>query len=789
MRIHFHVIELDLPQVVGACTISGEPGFSTPLTCNDQSSFTTVIKTHKFTDTGLLLNESDVYKCLQRVNETTPKLKAGNGVASRATANISLIDFIEDPNLTSPALIANPDLARQGTFFGKLKARNILANKRVRVKYYESDGVTHTLIRTNNYIATDIKRGSNDTWSLTCKDVLYRADADKSQFPKVITGRLTGGINSGSTSITFEGDIADWTPFAKYTAVISNDLLMITNASGNATQVTLTVARASTITLGDRTILNQPEDHSAGDEVFRARKYNNANLYTVLQDVFADAGMSVDDYDGTTMQSEIATWIPSIENSIDAIFFESKDSAKQLDDICAQFMLDIWTDTELGKVTLKATTPWNQTTAVLIENQQIKFGSISISESKDLHYSRAFLQYDKRKLTESDDNVNFARSSLAVNRDLEGPLYYDEEKIKKLGKSIILSNKTSNIEIGDLITTRYVQRFSNRPEQIDFTIDESNLNFKLGDVVEIVTADNQDIFGNPKQGFRSQVTQVSPTNDGGRLYKVSTTTYNPFIGGVFGGDIRVNSQLDVNLYTESGGPPEAGTFTFIFDGKPYGQNSLPQAVAIGSFQTGSIVNIVAVNGAIITAKGGFGGNGGRGSNRGEDGDDGGDGGVTLRGTPGVTVNVYLLGATGDLGNASYTADGYLAAAGGGGSGGAGSRDDIGQGMEELIGGGGGGVGSGFTANNIGRGGRGSNSGEDGDDGRPGTPLIAGDGGYSGADNGAKGGNSESGASTTGARGGAAGKAIVLNSGTVNIITNGNTSRFKRGAGDAPSSIT
>lgn len=54
-----------------------------------------------------MLNETNVYKCITAVNETTPKLKAGNGVASRATATIQLEDFVGDPNPDSPAVLAN----------------------------------------------------------------------------------------------------------------------------------------------------------------------------------------------------------------------------------------------------------------------------------------------------------------------------------------------------------------------------------------------------------------------------------------------------------------------------------------------------------------------------------------------------------------------------------------------------------------------------------------------------------------------------------------------------------
>ena len=794
---HYYIVELDLPEVNGTCTINGNPGFSTPLTCADQDTYTTTIKTHKFTDTGLVLTESDIYKCVSKIAETTPKLKAGNGVASRATCTITINDFVGDPNMSSPALIDNPSIENQGTFFGKLKSRNIISNKSVRVKYYKQSNSVTTLIQTNYYIATDIKRNGSQRWTITCKDVLFKADDEKSQFPKIVTATLNADITSGQTSVVINADIADWTDYDDYTAVIGNDLLMITNATGSSTSVTLTTVRSFQITLGSRIIINTPDEHSAGDQVFRARKFINADLFDVIEKVFEDSDISTSEYDGTEIESELDTWIPNVAGSIDAIIYEPTESTKFLDSICSTFMLDIWTDTSVGKIRLKATSPWNTTTSILTEGEQIEYGSISIDEPADLRYSRAFLQYDKRKLTESDEDVNFTRSSLALNRDLEGELFYDEEKVKKLGKSIILSNKTSNIETADLTTVRHAQRFSNRPQIIKFNIEESDINFKLADVIEINTADNQDFYGNPKQSVRAQVTQITPKYSIGRTYTVRAITYNPFIGGISGTDISVNNDRDVNLFSTAGGPVSSGTYTFIFDKACYGQNSLAQAITTGSFPSGSTLNLVFVSGSTAVGAGGKGAeapiaigspmNGYKGGN-------------TLVCVSGLTINIYLSGTTPDFGNGTYTANGYLYAAGGGGaSGGKDAFDpsDPGAGYDLDRAAGGGGAGC-----NFGTAGTGTGTAQpspvittaptDGTQtlGGLGASVTGGDidtFGGDGGDVGLGGGNATGGDQT--GTGGAAGKALILNTSTLNIFTNGNTSRFVQGAGDAPTSIT
>ena len=779
---HFYVVEIELPLVGGTCTIDGNLGYGTPLTCDDQApNFNTYNYSYKFTDTNLPIG-GEVYKAVKSVTETTPQLKAGNGVGSRATATINFSDFIGDPNINNLLNGVDDPVYSQGTFFGKLKQRNIIANKPVKIKYYRSYFGQLQFIETHHYIATDFKRNSNGDWTLVCKDALYKADDTKSQFPKVVTGRLQSDISASATSFTMLADIADWTAYNDYVAVIGDEICIITNATGTATAVTLTVQRQASITIGSRLIENTPAEHKSGDEVFRGRKYVNADLYNILEDVFLDSGITTSEYDGAGMQTELNSWLSSVDNSIDCIFYESKAATDVLNTICKTFLIDIWTDVKTGKVTLKANSPWQDTVATLNDGVEIVYNSVVIDEPDSLQYSRAFLQYDKRKLTSNDDDVNFKRSAVAVAQELEGELFYNEEKVKVLPKSIILSNKSNNVETASLSAVRFVQRFNNRPQTFKFDIEETNLSFDLADVVEIITPENQANDGSPKTGVRAQVVKISPKNKTGRLYTVDAITYNPFGGGIAGQDINVTSLYDINLFTEAGGPTVADTFNFIFDGN-YGVQNGSIAVQVGSFPSGSIINIVLLNGSYLTSSGGYGGDGRDYFSLGEYIPEtaGGNGGKVINGTSGTTVNVYLNGNTGDLGNGSYTADGYLYAPGGGGGG-----DN-----SNPNGGDGGGGGAGLPAGRAGLGGAADqdNGGyNDGDDGEAGTLTLGGAGGTATGGGGDGGDSGENGFAST-AAGGLAGKAIIKNGSTINVLTNGQTTRFKQGSGDAPNSIT
>lgn len=779
MNYHYYVVELSMPVITGTCTINGNGGYGTPLTCDQQTPVANQV--YKFTDTSLVLEESDIFKCVKSVSETTPKLKAGNGVASRATATIQLEDFVGDPNPDSPAVLANQAILRQGTFFGKLKSRNIITNKSVVVRYYKRDDSGDQLVASRYYIATDLKNNGSGKWSLICKDVLYKADDTKSQYPPLTNVSLASDISDSATTINVNGDLTGWDA-TKHVAIVGDDILPITSVNSGS----LTVARPTTYTLGSRTITNTPSDHKLGDEVFRGRKFVNADLFDVIYDVLTSSGIAGLQIDAAGMQAELNTWLASLNNSIDCIFYESKETTKVLDDICKTFLIDIWTDIELARVTLKANSPWVDSVATLTDGKEITYNTIKVDEPESLQYSRAFIQYDKRKLTASDDDVNFTRAALSINSEYEGYLYYGEDKTKQLPKSIILSNKLNNQESAELTARRYAQRFSYRPQSFKFEVEENNLSFGLGDVVTIVTPDNQGYDGDAETQKRAQITQITPKNKTGRVYQCEAITYNAFAGSVIGGDVTVTQAYDINLFTQAGGPTVADTYTFIFDGTTHGQNINAQTVAVGSFSTGSIIDIILVNDALITARGGSGGSGVDSDPNGLNGSVGTNGGTTFLGTSGVTVNIYLGGTIG-----SHTANGRFYASGGGGGGGDSSYTFIYPTNEFYgVGGGGGGAGAGFPSGSIGLGGAGEGGGADGEDGGVGTATTGGIGGLGGGSpNGGDGGDSGENGQDAELAGGLAGKALIKNGATVNIYTNGNTSRFKQGSGDAPTTIT
>jgi hypothetical protein len=780
----YYIVEWELPVITGASS-----GFGTPTTTPDGAGGTLGTKTYRFTDSPRIL-EDGIYKCITNVNETPVELKGGTGLASRATISISFTDFVnEDPNADSPALSTNPNIRKNSTFFNKLNQRNYLTNKTLRLIKIGVNPLTGAEVyrKTDSYLSQSFKRSSNGSWSLVAQDAMYKADASKNQYPQPITGRLTTALTDTDTSLVIDGDISDWSG-GNYAAVVGDEIMKITNATGSSTQVTLTVARGN-ITLGtanQRTIKVTPQAHDDDSEVFRGIVFDGVQIADILTGVFDSIGLDNTLYNYTEINNELTTWISSPE--VSTIYYESDDADKVLNDICSTYLIDVWFDVEStvsypsGQVKVKSTSPWNETVKSLTEGVDYADKSLVINQPEKKQFSRCFLQYNKANLTANNDDVNFLTSSLFKNSEVEQDKFAGEVTLKRLAKSIILANSPVDLQVADLTASRFVRRFSQKPSVYTFPVDYEALDgIQLGDVIDVLSDAIIEDDGSPKQTNRAQVINIKPVRDSkaGISYKIKALTYDPFAGAT-GNVIPVNATENVNLFNQANGPAVADDFVFIFDGNLMSEGGLGQTITTGLWPSGSVLHVVLLNNADFRARGGNGGD----APGGQFATNGTGGGVVFRCESGntITVNIYLSGSR-NIEGETYNCAGKLIAPGGGGGA---SGITLIDGGPEFDAGDGGGGGAGRPFGVGGTGGTGS-FGLSGLDGNNGLLDTGGAGGGNGGNNGLNGNNgtpNDSGSTL----GGNAGSAIVITAGsTVNVY--GNTAaNYIQGNGNTPNFI-
>lgn len=667
---HFYIVEIDMPIITGTCELtSGVEGFGTPLSCPIQDGTSaTVTQTYRFcTDNMPILKESPVYRCISGVNESATELQPDNGLAFRGKVTISFQDFNKsDPN---PERAAGLAVKSQGTFFGKFQARNVFEGREVRViKYRKSSTLDiSTDGQTSYYTARELKSNGNGRYQLMCVDELSRIDFDQAQIPPEQDSFLRVGIDDTVTAIPVDAN-TDWnqkpTP---YVIRVGDEYMTVTSVTNNQTaSASLTVATRG-FAIGTPEFTNKltetvAEDHSSGDDVFICIAFDGENIADALKELLLSVDVPSSIIPISDWLSEVAEWHPS--DTVIGIYSEAEDADLAILRILEPFLMQMWMDPIAREIKLKAISDWIESSSTVTEGIEIDYDSLSKSDVESLRYSRAFIAYDKTFLSDPEEAQSYKRASVAIRSDLETvELFGTKPKVKKFNRSTLIDK-----DAADLLTSRYVQRFGFMPVKYSWTTQERNLNFSVGDVVNIDAAEVQGFDGLPSSNTRAQILKIQPRHTKiGREYTVNALTYQPAIssGAVF----TVTSATELNLFILAGAPSSSVDLTFIFDGGIFkSTNSSRPAVKAGGFASGSSIIIILRNNANWQGRGG---NGGRGA--GLDWDqslfiaktpgNGVTGGIVYD-AQGIDTDIYLSGPDPESG----TADGKLRAPSGGSGG-------------------------------------------------------------------------------------------------------------------------
>ena len=772
---HFYIVEIDLPIITGTCELTvGVEGFGTPLSCPIQDGTSaTEIKTYTFsTDNMPILPQSPVYRCITGVAENATELQVDKGLAFRGRATISFQDFDKaDPNSERAA---GATVKNQGTFFGKFNRRNVFEGREVRViKFRKSDNLDiSTDGEISYYTARELKSNGKGKYQLICVDELGRIEFDQAQIPPEQNSFLRLDVTDVVTSIPVDS-VTDWNQKATpYVVRIGDEYMVVTSVTNNQTASAALTVNTRGADVGSPQFTNEltkttKESHSAGDGVFICLTFDGENIATALSDLLASVNVPGSIIPTTDWLDEVSVWHPT--DTVIGIYDEAIDADLAIMRILEPFLMQMWFDPIDREIKLKAISQWVESSSTVTEGKEIDFESLSLKDVERLRYSRAFITYDKAFLANADEETSFKKTSVAIRPELETvELYGTKPKSKKFNRSTLIDK-----DAADLLTSRYVQRFGVTPTSYSWKTQERNLNFKVGDVVNVSADVVQGFDGLPSSNTRAQILKIQPIlTPMGREYKVNALTYQPAISS--GSAFTINNATELNLFVLAGAPPSDVDVTFIFDGGVFKSTDTNKpSVIAGGFTSGSSIIIILRDGADWSAKGGDAGRGRRllwdaeldqwltlSAGNGE------DAGIVYD-AQGIDTDIYLSGADPESG----TASGFLRAPSGGSGG---YNGTFTQGVETSgVAGNGGDGGDGI---NVGIGGSkgiiiGTELSTDGADGLSGQTDGTGTGfGVDGADN----------ATTKGLKG----SGIIKNGATVKVF--GDTPlNFINGGGDTP----
>ena len=755
--------------------------FNTFTTCQDPANFDKQIRTLRFIDTLQRPYEFlDAYPNILSVRYAPTVIKPGGNLSIRGQVTVVLQDFATTDNEIDdyvPERSYNPE--DQGTFFGKLKARNLYyIGRPMRVLEGYLDGASLTDFRTREYIIDDISGPTADgRVTITGKDILSLASDVRAKCPTASTGTVAVAVSAGDNSITVSaGDGAQYDPTTVDKHIrINDEIIKVASRAGDVLTVTSGRGQGGT----------DPAAHAVGDSIQACKTYEDTPVIDVVQELLEDFA------NVPSLFIPFADWQLEETESLsgydmETIISEPTGVLTLLKEIAAITLLDIWYDDVDQEVKLKLQTPFTEVTEVVTDELDILKDSLKVRDLNNQRLTRVLIYYGIRNFARDlKETENFSLVNFEIEADKEGVNKYGDQRIK-----VIFSrwfDSTNAVQVA-LTSTRLLARFGITPKQIAFSVDAKDVDrIKTGDVFDLVSRIEQDVDGSPATN-RYQVIETKTIKPGSQYgYKADAFFQDPQPDS-----LTINSdETDYDVFVELGGPPGPVDVTLTIDPTftVSATNGNPSITTTGMHPDSTLR---LVNNGNIKSYGGNAASGGDvsgffefepglgciGNSNGDDGDNGQAGGDAIYTTLDITID---------------NTNGFIFAGGGGGGGG--GADNL---FSSFGGGGGGGGGLGTDTGNLGSGGvsdvssLGPGCGVTNDDGTAGTAGSdsaagtggvggdnAGDGGDGGADWGDDGEDGTNGINQVKGSGGPGGYAVRLNGNSI-IWEGGNTAAKVKG---------
>jgi len=182
--------------------------FNTKGTCPVRESYLGQSVTLRFAaGTGYLAESGiDAIAAIEDISFTPGTISLGEDLGTRSSLRVTLSDFPwsdTGPGFDKYLADRNYDPFRQGTFWGKFRARHpSLRGRPIRV-IRGSLGETIEDMETRHYVVESVDGpGADGRYAIIAKDALKLLDRDRAQAPRISTGFLAADIAAGAATVT-----------------------------------------------------------------------------------------------------------------------------------------------------------------------------------------------------------------------------------------------------------------------------------------------------------------------------------------------------------------------------------------------------------------------------------------------------------------------------------------------------------------------------------------------------------------------------------------------------------
>lgn len=495
-RMPLTIVELDLDVCTltygsAPCTAAGAVGsecYNTRKTCQDAANYTKGTKTYRFCEpvenlpTGI-----NMMPVLVKEKRTGTKIEPGEGLGKRGIATLKFKDFPSHDRDIDPYVATRTyDPAAQGTFWGKLIARNPYYQGRIlriRTAYITEPwdwANTEDRVYMLESITGPDRRGNI---KLIAKDLLKLADDKRAQCPPATKGELTATLTTGETgSFTItSGEGADY-PAADGEISINDEIIGYATRAGD-TFSTLTRAQWGTVA----------DEHDEGDRVQLCKSWTSVNVVDIIEELLTTyAGIDGAYIPTTDWADEKALWLAS--HNFTTIIIEPEGVNKLLGELMQQAMLYIWWDeiAQLVKLRTLAPSQLNALPDTINDDEHILADSVSVKEYPKGRYSQVWVFYAIKDYTDGLNVKNFTKVDIQADAGAESADQYGDQRILKVYSRWM---NAANAGQAAALAGRLFARVRDNPIVVKFALDAKDSSYWTGDAININTDSLQDVSG------------------------------------------------------------------------------------------------------------------------------------------------------------------------------------------------------------------------------------------------------------------------------------------------------
>lgn len=428
-------------------------------TCQDRANFANVPVTLRFAVATSYLVEAGVEveaASIESVSYSPAVISLGEDLGQRSSLTVTFRDHRHSD--TGPAgdkYLSDRDYNpyELGTYWGKFRTRNPFLRGRSLRFIQGLLGQALEDMDTRHFVIESFDGPNLDgTFSITAKDVLKLADADRAQAPLLSPGFLSGAIDDNDMAFTLTpAGIGNSDYPASGTGAIGGDELVTFTRSGDSVTIT---ARAQHGT--------DAQAHSAGARFQVCLVYDAEDPADVVADLDENFAHI------PSAQIPLAAWQAETgayyRRLVSAVVAEPTGVKKLQTELIQQCGLAIWPDDVENQIRLQVLREIS-TDAELFDDSNIVAGSLRVTEQPEKRISQVWVYFGlKSPLLPIDDPTSYRSCAILVDLDAEED--YGQPAIKKIysrwipSGGLTIAQRVAQIQLGRYVKAPRAFRFS-----------------------------------------------------------------------------------------------------------------------------------------------------------------------------------------------------------------------------------------------------------------------------------------------------------------------------------------